>query len=81
VANVSKLMLGAAIAAVSIASPALAAHKGKPTCAHGYVTQSSRGSGVHVFASVSRSVDDPAVTGAGSIGYNQASASISGDVA
>ena len=30
-------MLGAAIAAVSIASSALAAHKGKPTSAHGYV--------------------------------------------
>jgi hypothetical protein len=29
-ANVSKVILGAAIAAVSIASPALAAHKAKP---------------------------------------------------
>jgi hypothetical protein len=46
-ANVSKVMLGAAIAAVSIASPALAAHNGKPISAHqnGYVTQSSQGSG------------------------------------
>ena len=72
-ANVSKLMLGAAIAAVSIASPALAAHKGKPISAHqnGYVAQSNQGSGARAFASVPRSVDDPAVTGGGSIGYNQ----------
>jgi hypothetical protein len=49
-ANVSKLILGVAIAAVSIASPALAAHKSK----HGYVTQS----GVRAFASVP--IDDPA---------------------
>jgi hypothetical protein len=72
-ANVSKVILGTAIAAVSIASPALAAHKGKPISAHqnGYVTQSSQGSGVRAFASVPRSVDDPGVTGGGSIGYNQ----------
>jgi hypothetical protein len=72
-ANVSKVILGVVIAAVSIASPALAAHKGKPTSAHqnGYVTQSSQGSGVRAFASVPRSADDPAVTGGGSIGYNQ----------
>jgi hypothetical protein len=72
-ANVSKLMLGAAIAAVSIASPALAAHKAKPISAHqnGYVVQSNQGSGARAFASVPRSVDDPAVTGGGSIGYNQ----------
>jgi hypothetical protein len=72
-ANVSKVILGAAIAAVSIASPALAAPKGKSTSAHqnGYVTQSSQGSGVRAFASVPRSGDDPAVTGGGSIGYNQ----------
>jgi hypothetical protein len=72
-ANVSKMILGAAIAAVSIASPAMAAHKGKPISAHqnGYVRQSGQGSGVRAFASVPRSVDDPAVTGGGSIGYNQ----------
>jgi hypothetical protein len=71
VVNVSMVVL--AIAAVSIASPALAAHKGKPISAqqNGYVTQNSQGSGVRAFASVPRSVDDPAVTGAGSIGYNQ----------
>jgi hypothetical protein len=80
VANVSMVVL--AIAAVGIASPALAAHKGKPISAqqNGYVTQNSQGSGVRAFASVPRSVDDPAVTGGGSIGY-KASASISGDVA
>jgi hypothetical protein len=71
VVNVSMVVL--AIAAVSIASPALAAHKGKPISAqqNGYVTQNSQGSGVRAFASVPRSVDDPAVTGAGSVGYNQ----------
>jgi hypothetical protein len=33
-ANVSKLIFVAAIAAATIATPALAAHKGKPTGAH-----------------------------------------------
>ena len=53
-ATASKLMLGAVIAAVSIASPALAAHKSKPISAHqnGYLTQSSHPSGSHAFASV-----------------------------
>src|ERR1700758_4682378 len=48
-ANASKLIFGAAIAAASIATPALAAHKGKPISAHqdGYVTRSSQGSGVY----------------------------------
>ena len=46
-ADVSKLIFGAAIAAASIATPALAAHKGKPISAHqnGDVTRSSQGSG------------------------------------
>jgi hypothetical protein len=46
-ANVSKLVFGAAIAAASLASPVLAAHKGKPISAHhnGYVTRSSQGRG------------------------------------
>ena len=50
-ANVSKLIFGAAIAAASIATPALAAHNGKPAHHHhvGYVT-SSQGSGVYNFA-------------------------------
>jgi hypothetical protein len=70
--TVSKLILSAAVAAVSIATPALAAHKGKPTSAYHneYVARSSQGSGVRAFASVPRAVDDPAVTGGGSIGYN-----------
>jgi hypothetical protein len=70
--NVSKVILSAAIAAVSIATPALAAHKGKPISAHqnGYVARSNLGSGVRAFASVPRSVDDPAATGGGSLGYN-----------
>src|SRR5215510_66528 len=48
-ANVSKLFFGAAIAAASIVSPALAAHKGKQISAHrnGYVTRSSQRSDVH----------------------------------
>ena len=59
-ANVSHAILGAAIAAVSIASPALAAHKVKSISAHHnqYVRQSSQGSGVHAFASVPRA-DNP----------------------
>jgi hypothetical protein len=53
-ANVSKLIFGAAIAAASIATPALAAHKGKPISArqNGYVTRSSQGSGIYDFAPV-----------------------------
>jgi hypothetical protein len=49
--SVSKLIFGAAIAAASIATPALAAHKGKPISAHqnGYVTRSNQGSGVYNF--------------------------------
>jgi hypothetical protein len=72
-AKVTRVVLGVAIAAVSVASPALAAHRGKPIYAHqnGYVTQSNLGSGVRAFASVPRSVDDPALTGGGSIGYNE----------
>jgi len=72
-ANVSRLIIGAAIAAVSVTTPALAAHKGKPVSAHqnGYVIRSSQGNGVRAFASAPRSVDDPAVTGGGSIGYNE----------
>jgi hypothetical protein len=50
-ANLSKLIFGAAITAVSIVSPALAAHKEKSISAHhnGYVTRSSQGSGVYNF--------------------------------
>jgi hypothetical protein len=48
-ANVTKLICGAAIAATSIATPALAAHKGRPISAHhyGYVTRSNQGRGVY----------------------------------
>jgi hypothetical protein len=50
-AKVSKLIFGAAIAAVSIATPALAAHRGSTAYAHhnGYVTRSSPGSGLYNF--------------------------------
>ncbi len=58
-ANVSKLIFGAAIAAVSMASPALAAHRGKPISAYqnGYVTRSSQGRGVYNFVPVAPSGD------------------------
>jgi hypothetical protein len=48
-AKVLKLIFGAAIAVASIATPALAAQKGKPISAHqnGYVTTSSQRSGVY----------------------------------
>jgi hypothetical protein len=55
------LIFGAAIAAVSVATPALPAHKGKPISAHqnGYVTRSGQGSGVYNFLPVPRTVYDP----------------------
>jgi hypothetical protein len=54
-ANVSKLVFGAAIAAMSIATPALAAYKGRPISTHqnGYVTRSSQGRGVYNFVPAS----------------------------
>ena len=57
-ANVSKLIFGVAIAAASIATPALAAHESKPISAHrnGYVTRSNQGSGVYNFVPGSSSV-------------------------
>jgi hypothetical protein len=60
-ANVSKLIFGAAIAAVSVATPALAAHKGKQVSAHqnGYVAQSSQGGGAYNFVAAPSSVRDP----------------------
>jgi hypothetical protein len=59
-ANLSKVILGATIAAISIASPALAAHKNKPSSAHqnGYVAQSGQRSGVRAFASTPGSVEE-----------------------
>ena len=61
-ANVSKLIFGAAIAAASIASPAFAAHRGKPTSAYqnGYVTRNSQGRSVYNFVPVAPSVYDSA---------------------
>ena len=75
-ANVAKVMLGVAIAAVSIASPALAqyASQGGPSISayHSkHLRISSHRSGSRAFASVPRSIDDPAVTGGGSVGYNE----------
>ena len=58
--KVSKVILAAAIAAVGIATPAFAAHKGKPISAahNGYVTRSSQGRGVYNFVPVAPSVYD-----------------------
>jgi hypothetical protein len=57
-ANVSKLIFGAAIVAASIASPALAAHGSKLTSAYqnGYVTRSSPGHGAYNLVPVAPSV-------------------------
>ena len=54
-ANVSKLIFGVAIATVTIATPALATHRGKPISAYqnGYVTRSSQGRGVYNFVPAS----------------------------
>jgi hypothetical protein len=51
-AKVTSVIVAAAIVAVSIATPALAAHKGKPITAHqnGHVTRSRQGSGVYAPA-------------------------------
>jgi hypothetical protein len=75
-ANVSKVILGVAIAAVSIAPPAFAqyASQSSPSISahHGkHLRISSHRSGSRAFASAPRSVDDPAVTGGGSVGYNE----------
>jgi hypothetical protein len=58
--TVSKLMLGAVIAAVSIASPALAQYAAQSDSAHHskYLRKSAHRSGLHAFAVVP--VDDPA---------------------
>jgi hypothetical protein len=57
-ANVSKLILGAAIAIANIATPALAAYDDKPIFAHhyGYVTRTSLSRGVYNFVPVAPSV-------------------------
>ena len=75
VAKLITVILGAALAAVSIASPALAQYAsqmGTIAVRHsGHVRLSSHRSGVRALASVPRSVDDPALTGGGSSGYNE----------
>jgi hypothetical protein len=54
-ANVSKLILGAAIAVASISTPALAAHETISAHHHGYVTR-SQGRGVYNFVPMTPSV-------------------------
>jgi hypothetical protein len=60
-ATVSKLSFGAAIAVASIATPALAAHTGKPISTHqnGYVTRSNQGRGVYNFVPASPPTENP----------------------
>jgi hypothetical protein len=74
-ANITKVILVAAIAAVSIASPALAQYASQKeaiSARHsGRVRISSHQSALRAFASGPRSVDDPALTGGGSVGYNE----------
>jgi hypothetical protein len=73
--TIFKIILGTAIAAVSIASPAFAQYTSQKghlaTVRHsGHVRTASHRSGLSSFASLPRS-DDPAITGGGSIGYNE----------
>jgi len=54
-AKIARLIFGAAIAAVSFATPALVAHKSKPISTHrsGYVARSRQGGGVYAPTSPS----------------------------
>ena len=56
-----RLISGAFAASVCIATPALAAHEGKPVSAHqnGYVTRSNQRMGVYNFAPVSPALASP----------------------
>jgi hypothetical protein len=74
--TIFKIILGTAIAAVSIASPAFAQYTSQKghlaTVRHsGHVRTATHRSGLGSFASLPRTVDDPATTGGGSIGYNE----------
>jgi hypothetical protein len=74
-AKVIRVILGAVIATVSIASPALAQYASQRTTIsvrHSrHVRITGLRSGVPALASVPLSVDDPVLTGGGSIGYNE----------
>ena len=59
-ANVSKLVFGAAIAVASISTPASAAHKTISAHHYGYVHTKQPGRGVYNFVPVPRSFDDSA---------------------
>jgi len=70
-----KIILGTAIAAVSIASPALAQHASEKghlmSVRHtGHVRAVTHLSALRSFASITRGLDDPASTGGGSMRYN-----------
>ena len=75
VSTIFKIILGTAIAAVSIASPALAQHASEKghlmSVRHtGHVRAVTHRSALRSFASITRGVDDAASTGGGSMGYN-----------
>ena len=73
--TIFKIILGAVIAAASIGPPAFAQYasqKGHLAVRHsGHVRTAGHRSALSSFASLPRSVDDPATTGGGSIGYNE----------
>jgi hypothetical protein len=74
--TIFRIILGAVIAAASIGSPAFAQYASQKghlaTVRHsGHVRTASHRSALSSFASLPRSVDDPAMTGGGSIGYNE----------
>ena len=77
-ANVSKVILGIAIAVVSIASPAFAAWYASPKRSVNFRSSQQTFQNKQppkrrsmLCHSVPRSVDDPTLTGGGSIGYNE----------
>ncbi len=71
-----KIILGTAIVAVSIASPALAQYgsgKGQLISVRhsGHFRTAGHYRGSRSFAALPGSIDDPALTGGGSIDYNE----------
>jgi hypothetical protein len=73
--TIFKIILGTAIVAVSVASPALAQYaseKGHLSSVRhsGHVRTATHRSALRAFASIPRNVDDSMLTGGGSVGYN-----------
>lgn len=74
--TIFKLILGTVIAAVSVASPAFAQYSsGKAKLVSGRHSAHFRAAGHYSgsgsLAALPRRIDDPALTGGGSIGYNE----------